>query len=71
MDFRGPRGLFTLGRAGFPVWNPNKGTWQNGKSQPATPIEAFARSQAGLFSSEDLSRISYNPLDFHRFSRFH
>ena len=38
------------------------------KAQPAAPIEAFARFQAGFLSSEDFHRFSQVFMDLHRFS---
>ena len=36
----------------------------NGKSQPAAPIETFARFQAGFLSSEDFHRFLSIVIDF-------
>ena len=41
-----------------------------GKGQPATPIEDFARFQAGFLSSEDFHCILQTLIDLHRFYRF-
>ena len=38
-----------------------------GKSQPAAPIETFARFQAGFLSSEDFHRFLLIIMDFHDF----
>ena len=40
----------------------------NGKTQPAAPIETFARFQAGFLSSEDFHRFLLIIIDFHGFS---
>ena len=39
----------------------------HGKSQPAAPIETFARFQAGFLSSEDFHRFLSISIDFHCF----
>ena len=47
----------------FEVWVPNRH-----KSQPAAPIETFARFQAGFLSSEDFHGFPTISIGFHRFS---
>ena len=41
----------------------------NGKSQPAAPIETFARFQAGFLSSEDFHRFLLIIIDLCGFSQ--
>ena len=42
----------------------------NGKSQPAAPIETFARFQAGFLSSEDFWGLSLFSIDCYWFHDF-